>query len=177
MAVIGAHPVGGISGSAGFEADGTGRGFILRLPIESVVVAAVAEVKKTSRSSEKVEGRFGVAAGALEHTAALTRPFLGVFEVEQQGEPDGEMVIAQPAWTIFEIGFEVKDGVAVLGVAGARNLSELLRDGVPFAQDEAGKDGLVQLLVERKLASEEATVEGGERELEVIGIESAGFLD
>ena len=175
--VVGAHPVGGIGGAARFKADGVGRGFVLRLPVERVVVAAVAEVQKTSRGGEEVEGRFGVAAGALEDAAALARPLLGLFEVEEQGEPDGEVVVAQAAGTVLQIGLEMKDGVAVLGVAGAGDLAELLRDGVPLAQDEAGKNGLVQLLVERKLSGEKAAVEGGEREFEVIGIEAAGFLD
>jgi hypothetical protein len=71
----------------------------------------------------------------------------------------------------------VEDGVAVLGVADAGDFAELLRDGVPLAQDEAGHNGLVELLVERELAGEEAAVEGGQGEFEVVGIEAAGFLD
>ena len=81
--VIGAHPVGGIGGAAGFKADGAGRGFVLRLPVERVVVAAVAEVQETSRRGEEVEGGFGVAARALEDAAALARPLLGRLQMEQ----------------------------------------------------------------------------------------------
>ncbi len=40
-----------------------------------------------------------------------------------------------------------------------------------------GRIGLVQLLVERELAGEEAAVERRQGEFEVIGIEAAGFLD
>ena len=65
----------------------------------------------------------------------------------------------------------------IFGMAGAGNFAELLGDGVPLAEHEAGKDGLVELLVERELAGEEAAVEGGEGELEVVGIEAAGFFD
>ncbi len=71
----------------------------------------------------------------------------------------------------------MEDGVAELGVAGAGDLAELLSDGIPLAEDQAGKDGLVELLVERKLAGEETAVEGGEGELKVVGVEAAGFLD
>ncbi len=120
------------------------------MPVEGIVVAAVAEVEKTSRGGEKVEGRFGVAARALEDAAALARPLLGFLEVKEQGEPDGEVVVAQAAGTVLEVGLEVEDGVAELGVAGAGDLAELLRDGVPLAQHEAGEDGLVKLLVERE---------------------------
>ena len=175
--VIGAHPVAGVGGAAGFKADGAGGGFVLRLPVERVVVAAVAEVKKTSGRGEKVEGGFGVAARALEDAAALAGPLLGLLQVEEHGEPDGEVVVAQAAGTIFQIGLEMEDGVAVLGVAGAGDLAQLLRDGVPLAQDEAGKGDLVKLLVERKLAGEEAAIERGQGEFEIVGIEAAGFLD
>ena len=175
--VVGAHPVGGIGGAAGFQADGARGGLVLRLPVEGVVVAAVAEVEKTSGGGEEVEGGFGVAAGALEDAAALARPLLGLLQVEEEGEPDGEVVVAQAAGTILQVGFEMKDGVAEFGVAGAGDLAELLRDGVPLAEDEAGKGDLVELLVERKLAGEEAAVESGEGEFEIVGVEAAGFLD
>ena len=150
VAIVGPHPVSGIGGAAGFKADGVGGGFVLGLPVEDIVVAAVAEVEKTSRGGEEVEGGLGVAAGALEDAAALAGPLLGFLEMEEQGEPDGEVIVAQAAGTILEIGFEMKDGVAELGVAGAGDLAQLLGDGVPLAQDQAGQDGLVELLVERE---------------------------
>jgi hypothetical protein len=147
VAIVGPHPVTGVGGAAGFQADRVGGGFVLRLPVERVVVAAVAEVEKTSRGGQKVEGGLGVAAGALEDAAALAGPLLGFLQVKEQGEPDGEVVVAQAAGTLLQVGLEMEDGVAVLGVAGAGNLAQLLRDGVPLAQHQAGKNGLVKLLV------------------------------
>ena len=137
----------------------------------------MAEVEETSGGGEEVEGGLGVAAGALEDAAALAGPLLGFLQMKEQGEPDGEVVVAQAAGTVLEVGLEVKDGVAEFGVAGAGDFAQLLRDGVPLAEDEAGQDGLVELLVERELAGEEAAVEGGQGEFEVVGIEAAGFLD
>jgi len=61
-------------------------------------------------------------------------------------------------------------------MAGAGNLAQLLGDGVPLAQDQAGQYGLVQLLVERKLPGKKAAVERGQAELEIVRIEAAGFL-
>ncbi len=177
VAVVGAHPVGGVGGAAGFKADGVGGGFVLGLPVERVVVAAVAEMQETSGGGEEVEGGFGVSAGGLEDAAALAGPFLCLLEMKEECEPDGEVVVAQAAGAVFQVGLEVEDGVAELGVAGAGDLAELLGDGVPLAEDEAGQDGLVKLLVERELAGEEAAVEGGEGEFEVVGVEAAGFLD
>jgi len=81
--------------------------------------------------------------------------------VEEEGEPDGEVVVAEAAGTILEVGLEVKDGVTELGVAGAGDFTQLLGDGIPLAEDQTGEDGLVELLVERELAGEKATVESG----------------
>jgi hypothetical protein len=44
------------------------------MPVEGIVVAAVAEVQETSCGGEEVEGGFGIAAGALEDAAALAGP-------------------------------------------------------------------------------------------------------
>src|SRR5262249_7018623 len=134
MPVIGAHPVGGVGGAARLEADGLGGCVVLRLPVEGIVVAAVAEVEGTSRRSEKVEGGLRVAAGALEDLAALLRPLLGLFQLKEKREPDSEMEIAQAAGTLLQVGLEVEDGVAELGVAGPCNLAQLLRNVVPLAQ-------------------------------------------
>ncbi len=136
----------------------------------------MAEVEETSSGGKEVEGGLGVAAGALEDSAALAGPFLSLLEMKKKGEPDGEVVVAQAAGTLFEIGLQVKDGVAVFGVAGAGDFAELLGYGVPLAEDEAREDGLVKLLIEGELAGEETAVEGGQGEFEVVGVEAAGFL-
>ena len=177
VAIVGAHPVAGVGGATGFQADGVGGGLVLRLPVEGIVVAAVAEMEETACGGEEVEGSFGVAAGALEDASALAGPFAGFLEVKEESEPDGEVVIAQAAGTLFQVGLEVEDGVAEAGMAGAGNFAELLGDGVPLAEYEAGQNYLVQLLVERELAGQEAAVEGGEGEFEVVGVEFTRFLD
>src|SRR5580658_1113297 len=71
----------------------------------------------------------------------------------------------------------MKDGVAILGVAGAGNFAELLGDGVPLAEHQAGQDRLMKLLVKRELSGEEAAVERRQGEFEIVGVESPGFLD
>ena len=90
MPVIGAHPVAGIGRAPRFQADRSRRSLILRLPVQRVVVAPVPEMQKTSRRRQKIECCFRVAARALEHSAALPRPFLRLFQVEQHREPDGQ---------------------------------------------------------------------------------------
>ena len=123
MPVVGAHPVRRIGSAARFKADRERRGLVLRLPVERVVVAPMAEVQKTSRSGQKIKCGLGVAARALEDAASLAGPLLGLLQVEQNREPDRQVIVAQSAGTILQIGLEVKDGVAELGVAGAGNFA------------------------------------------------------
>ena len=175
--VIRAHPVAGVGGSARFKADGSRRRLVLRLPVERVVVAPVTEVQKTSGRGQKVEGRLGVAACALEDATPLPRPLFGFLQMEQHREPDGEVIVPQAAGTLLEIGLEVKDGVAVFCVAAAGNFAQLLRNVVPLTQHQAGKRDLVKLLIEGELAGQVSTVKRGQRELKVVAIEFAGFLD
>ena len=177
VAIVGAHPVGGISGAASFQADGVGGSFVLRLPVERVVVATMTEVEKTAGGGEEVEGGLGIATCALEYTSGLAGPLLGLLEVKEHGEPDGEVVVAQAAGTVLEVGLEVEDGVAEFGVAGAGDFAELLGDGVPLAQEEVREHSLVKLLVEGKMPGKEAAVESGQSEFEVDGIEAPGFLE
>ena len=93
--VVGAHPVSRVGGAARFKTDGVGGCLILRLPVERVVVAPVAEVEETSGGGEKVKGSLGISAGALEDAAALAGPLLGLLQVKQQRKPDRQVIVAQ----------------------------------------------------------------------------------
>ena len=141
-----------------------------------IVVAAVAEMQKTSGRGQKIESRFGVAPGALENAAALPRPLLGLLQMEQQREPDREVIVAQPAGTLFQVGLEMKNGVAVLGVARACNLAQLLGDGGPFAQHQPRKRVLVKLLIQGKMSGQKSAIQRGQRKFQVVGVEAARLL-
>ena len=140
MAVIGSHPVGGIGGAFGFEADTLGGGFILRMPIEAVVVAAAAEVEKAARSAEKFKRRRSVVMHRVEGVSEAGWPGLMFANVVQQVEPVGQLVIAQAAWTLFDIGFEMEDGVAVFLMACAGQIGKSMDDAAPLAQRDFGQD-------------------------------------
>jgi len=134
-------------------------------------------MEKTSDGGEEVKGGLGIPARAVEDAATMARPLLGLLEVEEEGEPDGEVVVAQSTRAVLDVGLQVKDGVAEFGVADTGDLAQLLRDVVPLAQEEVGHNGLVELLVEGEMAGEEAAVKGGQGEFEVVGIEAAGLLE
>ncbi len=148
------------------------------------------EVKETAGGGEEVEGCFGVAVGGLPvaipaergglfsrggDAAPLLRPGLVLFEMEEQGEPRGQVEVTQAAGTILDVGFEVEDGVAEFGVAGPGDFAEFLGDLIPFAEDEAREGFVMELLVEDEVSSEETMIEGGEGEFEIVGVEPAGY--
>ena len=56
----------------------------------------------------------------------------------------------------------------------AGNFAELLGDGIPLAQHQAGQHCLVQLLIKRKLSGEKAAVERGERAVHFAPVAPAG---
>src|SRR5579885_1806204 len=86
------------------------------------------------------------------------------------------MVIAQAAGALLDIGFEMKDGIAVLGVAGAGELGEVLDDGVPFAQDARREQVILKAAIKGVVPAEIAAVEQGDEELKIVGIYAVAFL-
>ena len=57
-----------------------------------------------------------------------------------QVEPVGQLVIAQTAGTLFDIGFEMKDGVAVFLMTNPGEFGEPVDDAAPLAQRDFGKN-------------------------------------
>jgi hypothetical protein len=143
MAIIRPHPIRGIRSPARLQPNRKRRSLILRLPVESIVVAPVPEVQKTSRRRQKVECRLGIPARTLEHAPPLPRPLLGLFQVEQHRKPHRQVIVPQAARAILQIRFQMEDGIAELGVAGAGNLAQLLSDRSPLAQYQPRKSYLM----------------------------------
>ena len=110
------------------------------MPIEAVVVAAAAEVEKTARSAEKFKRRRSVVVRGVERVSEAGWPGLMFANVVQQVEPVGQLMIAQAAWTLFDIGFEMEDGVAVLLMARAGQFGKSMDDAAPLAQRDFGQD-------------------------------------
>src|SRR6185503_9519562 len=116
---------------------------VLRLPIKRVVIASVAKVQKTSCRGQKVECSFGIASRALEDASPLPRPLLCFLQMKEQGEPDCQVIVTKSAGALLEVWLKVEDGVAVLGVPPARNLTQLLRDRVPLAYHQCVQNVLM----------------------------------
>ena len=134
----------------------------MRLPVEGIVVAAVAKVEEDTSGGEEVEGGLCIGVEGGSGADALLRPGFGFFEEEEECEPGCQIEVAEAAGTLLDVGLEMEDSVAVLGVAGASEFAELVGDGVPFAENCSGKNVVVELLVERITAGEEAMIKSGE---------------
>ena len=89
----------------------------------------------------------------------------------------GQLVIAQTARTLLDIGFEMEDGVAVFLVPRAGQVGKSMHDAAPLAQRNFGQCLCLQSLVEAVVAGDEAAVEQGESEFDVIGIVAVAFLE
>ena len=79
----------------------------------------MAEVQKAARSGQKIKRRLGIAARALENATALAGPFPGFLQMEEQRKPDGQVIVAQAARTLLQVGLQMENGVAILRVPRA----------------------------------------------------------
>ena len=104
-------------------------------------------MEEAANGGEEIVGGFELVVGAVEIVCRAGPGLLGLDGVEE-GEPLGEVVIAQTAGALFDVRLDVEDGVAVFSVAGAGHLGEVLNDGIPLAQDDGGKDFGFELRVE-----------------------------
>ena len=177
MTVVGPHPVGRVGGALGFEADTLRRRFILRMPIEAVVVAAAAQVEKAARGAQKFKRRRSVVVHRIKGVSKAGGPGLVFANMVQQVEPVGQLMIAQTARTLFDIGFEMEDGVAVFLVARAGQVGKPVNDAAPFAQCDFGQRLRLQSLVQAVVAGDEAAVKQGEGEFDVVGVVAIAFLE
>ena len=124
------------------------------MPVKRVIVAPVAIVQKTSSCSEEVEGRFALVVCPVESVGRGLGPSLFRLQRGKQRKPLRQVVVSQAARALLDVGFEMKDGVAVLRVPGAGDLREVLHDGVPLAQGESGEQLPFETLVERQVTSD-----------------------
>jgi hypothetical protein len=96
-------------------------------------------MKKTSHGGKEIVGRLQFVVGSVELVSSVLGPsFLSMDGVEQR-EPLREVVIAETAGALLDVGLDVEDGVAVAGMPRARHFSQVLHDHVPLAQDHRGQ--------------------------------------
>ena len=95
----------------------------------------------------------------------------------QQVQPVGQLVIAQTARALFDIGFEMEDGVAVFLVARAGQIGKFMHDAAPLPQCDFGQRLRLESLIQPVVAGDKAAVEQGEGEFDIIRIVAIAFLE
>src|SRR6266849_2676507 len=136
---INAHPLRGAFAGCGGVADAARGGCGLEFVGEDIVVAAVMKMKKTARGREKIEG--GVARRAEFRRRELFERIRGAAEAQQ---PASGIEITETAGRFFEVGFEMKNGVAVLGMAPDGQMGKRLNEHMAGAAQRPGKGGGLQ---------------------------------
>src|SRR5713101_9116894 len=136
---IDAHPLRGAFAGCGGVADAARGGCGLEFVGEDIVVAAVMKMKKTARGREKIEG--GVARRAEFRRRELFERIRGAGEAQQ---PASSIEITETTGRFFEVGFEMKNGVAVLGMAPDGQIGKRLNKHAAGAAQRPGKAGGLQ---------------------------------
>ncbi len=164
VAEVKAHPVGGV-GAVGWPAEaerGKG-GFVLAVPVERVVVAAVAEVQKGADEDEEL-------AGFLELGGGWKAGDFG-----EAGEPGAGVCVAEASRALLDVGFKMEERVAETGVTGADDLEQAADDAFAVALDELGDSFFKELGGDGGVTVEGAGVKQGQGELDVFGLEAAAL--
>ena len=99
------------------------------------------------------------------------------FDGRQERQPVDDVVIAQASWTVLQIGFEMKYGIAEFSVARAREVREAFDDLRGIARNQLWNHVIVQTREESAVAGEMTAIQQGNRELRIFRIEAAAFRE
>src|SRR5262249_51068067 len=89
----------------------------------------------------------------------LRRPGVLLIDGGEQREPTPYVVVAQSSRSFFDVGFQMKNCVAVFSVAGTCDFCELLDDVVPFPQKEFWQNFVMQAREDLAISSYKAAIE------------------
>ena len=143
VAEIDSHPVGSRKFFGTGSADLSSSSGVLRFPTQRVVVASMTEMQEAAGRHQEVNSRLQLFANWGPQGACL-RPVVELVHRGNQGQPVGDVAIAESAGSFFYVWLEVIQGHAMFGVAFARNLGQSLQQGFGFAHDELRDDFVVQ---------------------------------
>ena len=129
-------------------------------------------MKKTAHRVEEVAGGGELRLKRRRNQRGAIGPGALLVEGGDQRQPAGDVLIAQPAGTLLHVGFEMKDGVAELGLPGAGEFGNALHQRLPLAAHQPWQKLVVELAEERAIAGQKAGVEQGERAFDVVGVEA-----
>src|SRR6266571_7855354 len=171
MAKINSHPSGRIQLLCAIYANAARGGFVLRLPCEHVVIAALAVMEERANRTEELQCRRKFVLRGIWQQRFRCRPSPLLVNSRKQRHPAGYVVVTQASGSLFDMRFQVKHRVSVLRVAGTGHFRKLLNDVVPFPQKEFRQELVVQAEKQLRVSSHRPAIEQRNSELHVLGIE------
>ena len=172
MSEIGAHPPGRIREVGVGRPDFSRGRFVLRFPQQKIIVAALAQVQETAHRHQEVQCRIKLLAGRDRQERSRLRPIPQFVHGGNQPQPARHVVVSQTSRSIFHVGFQMKDGVAVLRMARARDLGQALHQRLRLAHDQLGNHLVMEAIEKLPITQQVARVEQGNREFDIAGIEA-----
>lgn len=132
-------------------------------------------MQKAANGHQEIERGFEFRPQPGRQKLGFLRPVAFFFHRREERKPVREVVIAQPAGPVLHVGLQVKDGVAKLVVAAAREVRQALNDGSRLACHDLGNHVVVQSRKEAPVARKIPAVEQRNCELHVVRIELFAF--
>ena len=105
----------------------------------------------------------------------LFRPGMQLVHGGDQKQPVSDIEITQPAGTILYVWFQMKDGIAMFGMAATRDLHQSLHQRLGFTHHQFWDDPVMQTRKQFVITGQKAAVEKRDGELDVVGIETITF--
>ena len=85
------------------------------------------------------------------------------------------MIVAQAAGSIFQVGFEVKNGIALFAMALAGELGDIAEQGRALVGDQVGQSLVMQAREKPGIAGDQPCVQHADVELGVVAVEFFAF--
>src|ERR1019366_2954624 len=92
-------------------------------------------------------------------------------------QPSRYMQVAQPAGTLFQVGFQMKDGVAEAQMAGASDFRQALHQDIRLACYKLWQALFMETLKQPGIAAQKAAVEQRDGELDIVGVEACALVE
>ena len=176
VAEINSHPVRCIERHPLGNADLLRRGFVLRFPSESVVVAAVAEMQETAHGQQKIERRLEWRAQRwLAIGIAASGQLSLLIHGSDQREPAGQVVVAKTARGILHVRLEMKNSVAILVCAESASLQPGSAPETATRASPAWGSACRGASEKFMVAGEITAVEQRNGELDIVTVEAVAF--
>ena len=129
-------------------------------------------MQKAANGHLEIERGVESAAGGDWQQGLGLGPPAKLFHGGDQGEPTGNVIVAQAAGTVFHVRLEMKDRVAEFVMAGACEFAQILDECVAFAGNQSGNGFFAEAQKKVAITGQIAAIEEGNCEFKVVRIET-----